>query len=343
ERFIAANEAAWTNEVHRGQVRTTLATYTFPTLGDLPVSAIDQALVLEVLRPIWQTKHVTASRVRSRIESVLNFAKGSGWREGDNPASWDVLQHALGKAKPQKTHHPAMAYSDVPAFLGELQAREGSPARALEVAILTALRTSEVLGARWDEINLAERVWVIPADRMKAGLEHRVPLSDRVIEILSSLPHEEGNPFLFVGDKPLRPLHAHSMFVVLRTMRPVLTVHGFRSSFSDWAHNKATTDNYVIEMCLAHKVGSSVEQAYLRSTLFDKRRALMSAWAALGRKPTPAEMAGQRRLSRLGRARPESARRLRTPRALARGVPPFREGRGTPQAAAPVWFSGGLR
>jgi integrase len=280
ERFIAANESSWTNEVHRGQWRTTLEQYAFPVLGDLPVSAIDQALVLKALQPIWQSKTVTASRVRSRIENVLDWAKANGLRAGDNPAAWSVLKHALGKAKPQKAHHPAMPFADIPAFLAELRTRGGSPARALETAILTALRTREVTEAQWDEIDLAEKVWTIPAARMKAGVEHKVPLSARVIEILSGLPREANNPYVFVGDRPRRPLHSHSMLNMLRNMGSILTVHGFRSSFSDWAHERASTDNFTIEMALAHKVGSAVTQAYLRSTLFDKRRKLMEAWSA---------------------------------------------------------------
>jgi integrase len=280
ERFIAANESSWTNAVHRGQWQTTLETYAYPTLGDLPVSAIDQALVLKALQPIWQSKTVTASRVRSRIENVLDYAKANGWRDGDNPAAWGVLKYALGKGKTEKAHHAAMPFVDIPAFLGELREREGSPARALEVAILTALRTNEVIGARWEEIDLVERVWTIPANRMKAGEEHKVPLAPRVIEILQSLRREKGSDFVFVGDRPLHPLHSHSMFNMLRNMRSSITVHGFRSSFSDWAHERASTDNFTIEMALAHKVGNAVTQAYLRSTLFAKRRLLMDAWSA---------------------------------------------------------------
>ncbi|MGZ9080439.1 MAG: tyrosine-type recombinase/integrase, partial [Burkholderiales bacterium] len=280
ERFIAANESSWTNEVHRNQWQTTLETYAFPVLGDLPVSAIDQALVLKALQPIWQSKNVTASRVRSRIENVLDYAKANGWRDGDNPAAWGVLKHALGKGKPDQRHHPAMPFQDIPAFFGELRDREGNPARALEVAILTALRTREVTEAKWDEIDLNERVWTIPANRMKAGIEHKVPLSDRVVEILSGLPTEPNNPYVLVGDRPLHPLHSYSMANMLRILRRDITVHGFRSSFSDWAHERASTDNFTIEMALAHKVGNAVTQAYLRSTLFAKRRNLMEAWSA---------------------------------------------------------------
>lgn len=278
ERFIAANEAGWTNAVHRSQWRTTLEQYAFPVLGDIPVRNIDQALVLKALQPIWATKTVTASRVRSRIENVLSWATANGLREGDNPARWDVLKHALGKGKPAKSHHAAMPFADIPAFLTELREREGISPRGLEITVLTALRTREVTEAKWDEIDLEERVWTIPASRMKAGVEHRVPLSDRVVDILSALPREGGNEFVFVGD-PMRPLNSRSLFGVLRIMRPGVTVHGFRSSFSDWAHERASTDNFTIEMALAHKVGSAVTQAYLRSTLFQKRRALMEAWA----------------------------------------------------------------
>lgn len=279
EQCIAANEADWKNAVHRRQWRTTLSTYAYPILGDLPVSAIDQALVLKVLHPIWQDKMVTASRLRARIKNVLDWAAATGLRTGDNPAAWDLLKHALGKTKADTKHHAAMAFGEIPAFLSQLRTEEGIAARALETAILTAVRTNELLGARWAEIDLQERVWTIPAERMKAGIEHRVPLSDRVIAILSDLPREEGNPFVFVGDQPGCSLHSRSLFIELRRLRPGFTVHGFRSSFSDWAHERASTDNFTIEMALAHKVGSAVTQAYLRSTLFEKRRMLMDAWA----------------------------------------------------------------
>lgn len=283
ERYIAAKESDWTNAVHRDQWRVTLATYAFPVLGGKPCSEIDQALVLKVLLPIWTTKTPTASRVRSRIKKVLDFAKGNGWRTGDNPAELSTLEHALIGGKTAKAHHAAMPYQDVPAFLSELRERKGVVPRALEITILTALRTNEVLGAKWNEIDFNERVWTIPAERMKGKMderrEHRVPLSPRVVAILENLPREANNPFVFVGARAGHPPHGRGLFHLLREMRSNITVHGFRSSFSDWAHERASTDNFTIEMALAHKVGNAVTQAYLRSTLFAKRRALMDAWA----------------------------------------------------------------
>lgn len=283
EQFIAANEEGWTNAVHRSQWRTTLAAYVYPHIGDLPVSVIDQALVLKCLTPIWKDKTATASRIRSRIENVLDFAKANGWREGDNPAVSAVLKHVLPAGKTAKAHHAAMPYQDVPAFLGELRGQEGVIARALEFAILTAVRTGEALGATWAEIDLAEKVWVIPAERMKMDEEHRIPLSDRVVEILSALPREAGNPYVFVAARRANhPPHGRALFKLLHEMRSdqAVTVHGFRSSFTNWAHERASTDNFTIEMALAHKVGNAVTQAYLRSTLFEKRRKLMSDWSA---------------------------------------------------------------
>lgn len=278
EKHIAANESGWSAE-HRRQWCNSLRDYVDPIFGDLPVSAIDQAFVLKALQPIWQDKYVTAARVRARIENVLDWAKANGLRTGDNPAAWSVLKHALGRARPDKTHFAAMPFGDVPAFLSQLRAEEGIAARALEITVLTALRTGEILGGRWTEIDLQERIWTIPAERMKGGIEHRVPLSDRVVDILTDLPREEGNPFVFVGDQIGRSLDTRSPFKELQRLRPNLTVHGFRSSFSDWAHERSTSDPYVIEMCLAHKVGTAVARAYRRGDLFDKRRSLMEAWS----------------------------------------------------------------
>ena len=211
---------------------------------------------------------------------MLDWAKARGLRKGDNPARWKghldkLLQKPNGAAK----HHPAMPFDDVPAFLVELRASESIVARALEVTILTALRTGEVVNAKWSEINLAKREWVIPADRMKTGKEHRIPLSPRVVEILENLPREEHNPYVFPGEQRGRPIGERSMFVMLTTMRAGFTVHGFRSTFVDWAHDRTAFDHTVIEMALAHAVGSGVERAYRRTDLFDKRRSLMETSA----------------------------------------------------------------
>ena len=279
ERFLTAHEGAWTSDVHRQQWHRTLETYTYDVIGDLPVAAIDTTLVLKVLEPIWTRE--TAKRLRGRIERILDWAKVRGLREGENPARWKghldkLLQKPNGTAK----HHTALPFEDVPAFLTELRATEGIAARALEIAILTALRTGEVLNATWSEINLTKREWVIPAARMKAGKEHKVPLSPRVVEILDNLPREADNEFVFIGERAGRPIGDRAMFITLREMRPGNTVHGFRSTFVDWAHERTAFDNTVIEMALAHAVGTAVERAYRRTDLFDKRRALMETWAA---------------------------------------------------------------
>jgi integrase len=283
ERYIEENEASWKSPVHRAQWRQTLREYCYPKIGTMSVASIGRADVLQCLTPIWTTKNATASRLRARIENILNWAVANGYREkGENPAAWDILKHALPKvAKSAKKHHAAMPYKDLPAFMVELRTRGGVAARALEFTILTALRTGEVLNATRSEIDFEERVWTIPASRMKAEVEHKVPLAPRVLEILTDLPSEANNPYVFVGDRPLHPLHGRSLFCLLRRdLGSGLTVHGFRSSFSDWAHERASTDNFTIEMALAHKVGNAVTQAYLRSTLFAKRRNLMEAWSA---------------------------------------------------------------
>ena len=271
----------WKNVKHAKQWPATLATYAYPKLGDQPVAAIDTPLVLAVLKPIWKTKSETASRVRQRIEAVLGYATVHEYRSGDNPARW---RNHLDKVLQQKTdirkveHHAALPYRDLGEFMLALRKQPGFGARALEFAILTAARTGEVLRARWSEIDLGERVWIVPAERMKAGKEHRVPLSDVAIALLG----RPGRPdqFVFPGARG-GPLSNMALLMTLRRMgRPDLTTHGFRSTFRYWAAERTAFPSEVAEMALAHAVGDKVEAAYRRGDMFEKRRALADAWAA---------------------------------------------------------------
>lgn len=282
EKFIAAYEATWTNEKHRDQWRATLETYAYPAIGSLPVGAIDTALVLKVLEPIWATKPETASRVQQRMKRVLDWAKARGYRSGDNPAAWtghlDKLLPAQSKRKRVK-HHAALPWTEIPQFMSDLRKREGISALALEFTILTAARTGETIGAQRAEINFSDRVWTVPARRMKTDREHRVPLADRALDVLQSLPREKGNDFVFIGDRVGRPLSNMAMLELLKGMRPGLTVHGFRSTFRDWAAETTNNPNHVVEMALAHLVSGEVEAAYRRGDLFEKRQRLMRDWA----------------------------------------------------------------
>jgi integrase len=277
EDFLEAHRAGWGNEKHRGQWSSTLATYVYPVVGELPVAAIDTALVMRCLEPMWRAKPETAKRVRGRIESVLDFATVRGFRQGDNPARWrghlDKLLPAPNKVR-AKGHHAAMPYPELPEFMAELRGRDGVRWRALELQVLTGLRTGEVLGARWSEFDLAAKTWAVPAARMKAKREHRVPLSPRVIEILNSLPR--AGERVFPSNRTNRP---NVMLETLRRIRRDVTVHGFRSTFRDWAAETTAYPNHVVEMALAHAIGDKVEAAYRRGDLFEKRRRLMNDWA----------------------------------------------------------------
>jgi integrase len=278
ERYILGHERGWRNSKHRAQWKSTLATYAYPIIGGLSVGAIDTALVIKVIEPIWSTRPETAGRVRGRIESILDWAKVRELRTGDNPARWrghlDKLLPRRSKVQAVK-HHPALPYAEIPTFMAELRGREGVSARALELTILTAARTSEVAGARWSEFDAG--IWTVPGARMKGGREHRVPLSDRALELLQALPREA--EFVFPGARKGIPISNMAMLELLRGIRHDITVHGFRSTFRDWAAEKTTYPNHVVEMALAHVVGDKVEAAYRRGDLFDKRRRLMSDWA----------------------------------------------------------------
>jgi integrase len=282
ERYIAAHEAGWRNAVHRKQWHSSLATYCYPVLGDLPVAAIDTGMVLKALEPIWHDKTETASRVRGRIEVVLDWASARGYRTGSNPARWKghLAQLLPARRKVRSVeHHAAMSYSELPSFMAELRQREGVSERALELVILTAARSGEALGARWDEIDLDAKMWVVPADRMKGGRQHRVPLSGRVVEILEALPREQSNPHVFIGSRAGKPIWNRALFELLRRMGRNTTTHGFRACFKTWASERTGFPREVAEAALAHLVGDAVERAYGRTDLFEKRRLLMDRWA----------------------------------------------------------------
>jgi integrase len=245
-------------------------------------------LVLKVLEPIWTAKPETASRLRGRIESILDWAKARGYREGENPARWrghlDKLLPARSKVR-RVEHHAALPYTELPGFLVALRGQEGIATRALEFTILTAARTGESMGATWVEINWTDKAWTIAGARMKGGKEHRVPLCDRALAILREVRPEDDAPnpaeqFLFSGGKVGRPLSNMTFLMLLRRMgRDDLTAHGFRSTFRDWAAERTSFPSEVVEMALAHAVGDKVEAAYRRGDLFNKRRRLMDAWA----------------------------------------------------------------
>jgi integrase len=296
--YIKAHRAGWRNAKHAAQWEATLATYAEPIIGGLPVQAVDTALVMKVLElevrdatSLWTAKPETASRLRGRIESILDWAKVRGYREGENPARWRGHLDKLlpPRAKVRKVeHHAALPYSELPNFMVALRAQDGVAARALEFAILTAARTGEVLGARWGEIDTAEKLWTIPSERMKAGKEHRVPLSARSMAILQHMKplrhfsqgHSAAEAFVFPGGKYGLPLSNMAFLMLLRRMgREDLTAHGFRSSFRDWAAERTNFPSDVAEMALAHTVSSKVEQAYRRGDMFERRRRMMAVWA----------------------------------------------------------------
>jgi integrase len=285
ERYFQVHGPKWRSIKVGKQFVSRLQTYAFPKLGALSVTEITTDDVLKALEPIWHRVPDTASRTRGLIEGVLSWAIANRYREGPNPARWsDNLEHLLPAVAQIKAraanHHAALPYAEIPAFMAELRGREGVSPRALEFAILTAARTGEVTGARCDEIDLKARVWTVPADRIKGGREHRVPLSDRALEILSALPTERGNDFVFTGQHQGVGLSQDTLAAVLRRMRrDNITVHGFRSTFRDWASESTAFPDVVVEMALAHQVGSQVERAYRRGDLFDRRHKLMDAWA----------------------------------------------------------------
>ena len=281
DEVVAALSPGFRNQKHRAQWKSTLATYAAP-LRNMPVDTVSTDDVLSVLKPIWTEKPETASRVRGRIEKVLDAAKAKGFRAGENPARWrGHLDHLLPRpSKLTRGHHAAMPYEEVPAFIASLRERDALAAVALELCILTAARSGELLGMRWDEIDLQNAVWSLPAGRMKAGRPHRVPLSTRAVAILRKLEKSKRGEFVFAGHAPGKPLSNMAMDMVLRRMGVDVTVHGFRSSFRDWAGNETPSPREVVETALAHVIGDKAEQAYRRSDALEKRRKLMEAWAS---------------------------------------------------------------
>lgn len=280
EKWIAENETGWRNAKHRQQWRNSLFTYA-AALWDIPPGDVTTDHVLDSVRPIWTSKPETASRVRGRIERVLDAARAQGLRSGENPARWKGHLDAI-LPKPKKLsrgHHAALKYVEAPRFMGDLRARDSLSARALEFTILTAARTSETLNATWAEFDLKGMVWTVPAARMKAGRAHRVPLTQAAIDAIGQ-PIGEGD-WVFPGTKGGMPLSNMSMDAVLRRMGHTdITVHGFRSTFRDWAGETSTHPREVVEAALAHRVGDATEAAYRRGDALEKRRKLMAEWAS---------------------------------------------------------------
>jgi len=281
DRFLADKGPGWRNEKHRAQWRMTFTEYAAP-LRQKSVNTIGTEDVLAVLQSIWMSKPETAARLRGRIERVLDAAKAAGHRAGENPARWKGhLDNLLPKRqKLTRGHHAAMGYADVPAFIRALQARPAVASSALEFLILTAARTGETLGAAWSEIDFEAKVWTVPASRMKAGREHRVPLAGRAIEILDEMRKFGTDGYVFPGQRRGQPLSNMSMEMLLRRMGADVTVHGFRSAFRDWCGDKTTFPREVAEAALAHAIENEVEAAYRRGDALEKRGKLMDAWAA---------------------------------------------------------------
>lgn len=291
EAYVAAHKAGWKNAKHADQWTNTLSTYASPIIGHLPVAEIDTGLVVKCLTPIWETKTETASRLRGRIESILGWATTSGYRIGENPARWkghlDNLLATISKASRTK-HHPSLPWQRMNELITALRARDGASARAIEFTILTACRSGEVRGAKWSEFDREKKVWTIPAERMKAGREHEVPLSEAVLALLKSLP--QSSDIVFPGTKG-QPLSDMSLTAVIRRLNDKdkpnwidsngdgITVHGFRSSFRMWAAEATNYPREVAEHALAHQLPDAVERAYQRGSQFTKRASLMADWA----------------------------------------------------------------
>ncbi|MGK7870982.1 tyrosine-type recombinase/integrase [Falsiroseomonas sp. E2-1-a20] len=291
ERFHAAHQAAWRSEKHRVQWVTQMEAYVYPVFGDVAVDRVGTAEVLKALEPVWHEKSMTATVLRGRLEAVLDFAKAREWRAGENPARW---RGHLAKLLPRRSriakikHHPALPWSEVAAFVERLKASPDLAARALELLILTAVRTQEATAARWSEIDLANRVWTIPAERMKGGKEHRVPLSAPAVALLERMRAQPGGQgaYVFPSPRGKKPLSTRACAVLLgRLKRTDITVHGFRSTFRDWAAERSNFPREVAEAALAHAVRNQVEAAYQRGDLLAKRAQLMEAWGRFCTRP----------------------------------------------------------
>ena len=269
----------WKNAKHGQQWINTLRDYAFPKIGRMPIDSIDQPEVMMCLAPIWTDKHETAKRLAQRIKTVLDVARSKGFRSGENPVTAIKDAQALPKVKAKVKHHKAMAWRDVPTFYADLKTHNAMAAKALMFTCLTGSRTGEVLGMRWDELDLDAQLWTCPAERMKGGEDHRVPITDEMQAIIEPLKALESE-YVFEGQRRHKPLSNMAMLMLLRRMQVEgVTVHGFRSTFRDWAAEVANVPREVAEMSLAHQVGSDVERAYARSDLLEKRRVLMSDWS----------------------------------------------------------------
>ena len=281
DQVLAIREIEYKNSKHIAQWRSTLETYASPIIGKLPVADIEKGHILQILQPIWKKKTETASRLRGRIENVLSWATVSDYRTGENPARWKGHLDQL-LSKPSKTtkvkHHKAIPWQDIGSFMRNLQQREGMAAKALEFLILTATRSGEVRGATWDEVDLDTRIWTVPADRMKAGREHQVPLSNEAVSLLEALPRMNNDEHLFPAPRG-GSLSDMSISAVVRRMKVEAVPHGFRSTFRDWCEENTNFPHNVAEMALAHTIGNKVEAAYRRGDLLAKRTKLMQVWA----------------------------------------------------------------
>jgi integrase len=280
--YFTQQERKWTSVKHRQTFMNTLQRFAFPLIGKLPVADVDTALVLKVIEPIWISKNKTAARLRGRIENILDWATVREYRHGDNPAQWSRLGKVLptGGEIGKVIHHPALPYADVPAFVAQLSQHQGIGPKALEFIILTAARTGECLGARWNEIDLDAKVWTVPPERMKGRKLHRVPLTGSMIKLLKSLPRESGSDLVFIGNKMNTPLGKMILPNLVKAIRHDVTIHGFRSSFRTWAADSTAFPREVIEAALAHVTGTTVELSYQRSDVLEKRRQLMEQWSA---------------------------------------------------------------
>ncbi len=272
--YIAAHADGWRNGKHRQQWQNTLASYAFPALGERLVSGIDAAAINDAIAPIWQRIPDSAARTKGRIERVIQWIKDG--KPLPKPA-----------AAKRVRHHPAVPYRDIPAFVAELRARDGIAPLALQFLILTAARTSEVIGATWNEIDFEDAVWTVPGARMKAGKLHTVPLTAAAIELLRAVPHEQGNPHIFIGGRSGKPLSNMAMLALMRRTHPDYVPHGLRSSFRDWAGDMTNFPREVAEAALAHTLKDKTEAAYRRGSALDKRRKLMDAWARYCMSPAP--------------------------------------------------------
>ena len=291
QQYYRQHEAKWSNLKHRQAFTNTLQQYAYPVIGRLPVADITSEHVLRIIEPHWLDKNQTMSRVRGRIEAILDWAKVRKYRDGENPARWTgFLDQVLpsGRQVAKVEHHAALPYNDVPGFVAQLATRKGIGSKALEFIILTACRTSEVLKARWSEFDLEQKFWTIPAERMKARRAFRVPLTTAMIKLLKSLQREAGSDLVFIGSRKGAPIGKMALPSLVESMGYDVTVHGMRASFRTWAAEQTAFPREIIEQCLAHATGTAVELSYQRSDVLEKRRQLMEQWSAFVSTPRKA-------------------------------------------------------